>query len=82
MKNNIETPDIISLSGGNVVAGMIVQNRDMGITAEQKNDPANIRVGNIPGNGFVTVRWLVKGNGTKYTVNVASKKGGSATKSN
>lgn len=82
VKNNIEVPDMISLSGGTVVAGMLVQNRDMNITSEQKNDPANIRVENIPGHGFVTVRWLVKGNGTKYTVNVNSRKGGTAMKSN
>lgn len=81
VKNNIETPDIISLSGGSVVAGMIVTNRDMGFTSEQKIDPTNIRVGNIPGNSFVTVRWLVKGGG-KFTVNVVSKKGGQASKSN
>lgn len=81
VKNNIETPDIISLSGGTVVAGMIVTNRDLGITTEQKGDPTNIKVNNIPGNSYVTVRWLVKG-GSKFTVNVASKKGGTATKSN
>jgi hypothetical protein len=81
VKNNIETPDIISLSGGTVVAGMVVVNRDLGITTEQKGDPTNIKIGNIAGNSFVTVRWLVKG-GTKFTVNVSSKKGGTASKSN
>ena len=81
VKNNIETPDVISLTGGTVVAGMMVNNRDLGLTTEQKGDPTNIRVSNIAGNGFVTVRWLVKG-GTKFTVNVNSKKGGIATKSN
>lgn len=81
VKNNIETPDIISLSGGTVVAGMLVTNRDMNFTTEQKNDPANIRVNNIAGNSFVTVRWLVKG-GTKFTVKVSSKKGGEASRTN
>lgn len=81
VKNNIETPDIISLTGGTVIAGMTVTNRDMNFTVEQKMDPANIRVPNIAGNSFVTVRWLVKG-GSKFTVNVSSKKGGQATKSN
>ncbi len=60
---------------------MIVNNRDMDITTEQKMDPTNIKVNNIAGNSFVTVRWLVKG-GTKFTVNVSSKKGGLASKSN
>ncbi|WP_379086562.1 hypothetical protein [Pedobacter sp. UC225_65] len=53
----------------------------MDITTEQKMDPTNIKVNNIAGNSFVTVRWLVKG-GTKFTVNVSSKKGGLASKSN
>ncbi len=81
VKNNIEIPDIISLSGGTVVAGMVVTNRDMNFTVEQKLDPSNIRVSNIPGNSYITVRWLVKG-GNKFTVNVSSKKGGLASKSN
>lgn len=81
VKNNIEIPDIITLTGGNVVAGMIVNNRDLGLTTEQKGDPANIKVANIPGNSFVTVRWLVKGSG-KFTVSVSSKKGGEASKTN
>jgi hypothetical protein len=73
VKNNIEVPDLISLNGAQVVAGMIVTNRDLGITTEQQLDPANIRINNIPGNGFVTVRWLVKGSG-KVTVSVVSKR--------
>jgi hypothetical protein len=60
---------------------MVVTNRDLGITTEQELDPVNIRINNIPGNGFVTVRWLVKGAG-KVTVSVASKKGGNASKTN
>ncbi len=78
LKYNIELPNIVSLSGGTVIASMIVNNRDMNITTEQKMDPTNIKVRNIPGNGFVTVRWIVKG-GSKYTINVDSKKGGLAT---
>ena len=81
VKNNIETPDIISLSGGTVIAGMLVTNRDMNFTVEQKVDPTNLKVSNIPGNSFVTLRWLVKG-GDKFTVTVTSKKGGIASKSN
>ncbi len=81
VKNRIEVPDLIQLQGGTVVAGMVVNNRDLGITTEQKQDPANIRVENIPGYGYVTVRWLVKG-GSKYTVTVTSKKGGKASATN
>ncbi|MFC3197967.1 M14 family metallopeptidase [Parapedobacter deserti] len=78
--HKIEVPDVVSLAGGAVVAGMVVENRDLGITVEQRNDPANINVRNIPGNGIATVRWLVKG-GSKFTVTVDSKKGGIASKS-
>lgn len=81
IKNQIEMPDIISITGGTVVAGMVVLNRDMDRTVEQKMDPANLRVENIGGNSYVTVRWIVKG-GTKFTVQVVSKKGGTASKSN
>ena len=81
VKNQIELPDMITLSGGTVVAGMVVLNRDMDRTVEQKNDPTTIRVDNIGGNSYVTVRWIVKG-GSKFTVNVVSQKGGVATKSN
>lgn len=78
LKYNIEVPNIVSLTGGTVVASMIVTNKDLNITVEQKADPANIKVRNIPGYGLVTVRWIVKG-GTTYTINVDSKKGGLAT---
>lgn len=78
--NRIEVPDVVSLDGGKVVVGMVVENRDLGITTEQRNDPANIRINNVPGNGIATVRWLVKG-GTKFTVTVISRKGGTASKS-
>jgi hypothetical protein len=46
---------------------------------EQKYDPENIKVLNIPGNGTVTVRWIIQ-NGEKYQVNVDSKKGGIASR--
>lgn len=80
LKHRIEVPDVVSLTGGTVVAGMIVENRDFGVTTEQKNNPSHIKVANIPGNGNVIVRWLVKG-GSKFTVTVDSKKGGLASKS-
>jgi hypothetical protein len=79
VRNKIERPDYITLtSSGKVLAGVIVENRDLNLTTEQKNNPQTIEVGNIPGNSAVTVRWIVQGGG-KYTVNVDSKKGGVAT---
>ncbi len=79
LKYKIERPDYISLSGASVVAGMIVDNADLNITTEQKNNPETIAVRNIPGLGAVTVRWIVKGTG-KYSVTVDSKKGGVVSK--
>lgn len=79
LKYKIEVPDLVSLKGAKVIAGMIVTNRDLNITVEQKNDPENIKVPNIPGNGTVTVRWIIQ-NAEKYLVNVDSKKGGIASK--
>ncbi len=76
VKFKIERPDYITLKGANVLAGMIVDNEDMGITREQRYTPGTIEVPSIPGMGFVKVRWIVKGNAGKYTVEVDSRKGG------
>lgn len=78
--NKIEVPDVISLQGGKVLAGMIVENADFGVTKEQKLNPSQLKVSTIPGNGIVTVRWIVKG-GSDFTVSVDSKKGGKTSKS-
>ncbi|MCR6719776.1 MAG: hypothetical protein NVV59_05650 [Chitinophagaceae bacterium] len=75
LKFKIERPDWISISGPQVVAGMIVNNADLNINTEQKNNPSTIEVPNIPGLGQVKVAWIVSGN-AKYTISVDSKKGG------
>ena len=77
LKYKIERPDYIALKGPAVIAGMVVENRDLNITREQRNNPASIEVPNIPGQGAVTVRWIVQGN-AKYTISVDSRKGGYA----
>lgn len=79
LKFKIENPDIISLSGTKVLAGMIVENKDLNICTEQKTNPEAISVKNIPGLGTVTVRWIVQGSG-KYQVTVQSKKGGTVSR--
>lgn len=80
IKNKIERPDYITLNtDAKILAGMQVENRDLNITTEQKNHPQTIEVPNIPGNGSVTVKWIVQGSG-KYKVTVDSKKGGVAEK--
>lgn len=79
LKFKIERPDLITLSGVKVLAGMVVENRDLNITTEQPVNPQTIEVANIPGQGYVTVRWIVQGTG-KYTISVDSRKGGIVTK--
>jgi hypothetical protein len=75
LKFKIEKPDVIILTGAKVLAGMVVDNRDLNLNTEQKTNPAAIAVANIPGQGTVTVRWIVQGSG-KYTITVDSRKGG------
>lgn len=80
VRNKIEVPNMVTISGGQALSGMLVDNEDFGLTTEQKSaDPSTIEVRTIPGNSHVVVRWLVKG-GSKYTVSIDSKKGGSHSK--
>ncbi|MHA6279071.1 M14 family metallopeptidase [Salinimicrobium sp. CAU 1759] len=77
LKHNIERPDYISISGANVITGMIVNDEDFNKVEEQKHNPEKIKVRNIPGMESVKVRWIVSGNGN-YRINVDSAKGGTA----
>lgn len=81
LKYNITRPDYVSISGVNVIAGMIVTDADFNVTKEQKVNPAKMRVTNIPGNSVIKVRWIVKGN-SKFTITVDSAKGGLISKKN
>jgi hypothetical protein len=78
LKFKIERPDLISISGANVVAGMIVEDDDFNKVKEQVQNPESIRVDNIPGMGTIKVRWIVSGGGN-FKINVDSAKGGKAT---
>ncbi|MDO5980780.1 M14 family metallopeptidase [Flavivirga spongiicola] len=78
LKNKIERPDYISISGGKVLAGMVVNNDDFKVNTEQKIKPSIIKITNIPGNSVIKVRWIVKG-GNNYKVTVDSAKGGIVT---
>jgi len=80
VENRITRPDHVTLTGGRVVAGFIVDNPLTGDATEQQRDPATIKVRNIPGNGLVRVKWIVQGTGA-FTVTVDSEKGGVATRS-
>ncbi len=75
LEHNIERPNYITLEGGDVLAGMIVNNRDLNVASEQKVNPARMEINNIPGMGFVTVKWIVDG-GRNHRVTVDSAKGG------
>ncbi|NVK53455.1 MAG: peptidase M14 [Flavobacteriaceae bacterium] len=81
LKYNITRPDFVSIKGIKVIAGMIVTDADFNVTQEQKHNPAKMKVRNIPGNGVVKVRWIVKGS-AKFTITVDSEKGGLITKRN
>ncbi len=79
LKKEIERPNLITLDGGEVLAGMIVENRDLNVVKEQTHNPAVLEVNNIPGMGTVTVKWIVKG-GRRLSVTVDSAKGGVVSK--
>ena len=79
LKYKIESPDYISIEGATVVAGVVVENRDLNVTREQKNNPSQLEVDNIPGMSTVTVRWIISGS-KSYTIKVTSRKGGVVTR--
>jgi hypothetical protein len=78
LRYRIDPPDYVYLDGGSVIAGMIVENKDLNLTTEQKKNPQKIEIVNIPGYQRVNLKWIVKG-GSKYTVRVESVKGGRAS---
>ena len=78
LRYRIDPPDYISLDGGKVLAGMIVQNADLNLTTEQKKNPERMEINNIAGYQHLDLKWIVKG-GNKFTVSVESVKGGRAS---
>ena len=77
--NRITRPDWVTLDGGEPVAAFVVTNPLQNIATEQRRNPRRIEVGNVPGMGTVTVRWIVRGSGP-FTVTADSQKGGTARK--
>lgn len=75
LRYKIDPPDYVSIEGGTVVAGMIVEDKDLNINKEQKKNPGRLEMENIPGYGRIDVKWIVKG-GSKYKVSLESVKGG------
>jgi hypothetical protein len=78
LENRITRPNLVTLAGGRVISGFIVDNPLTGDATEQKTTPTTIRVANIPGQGIVRVKWIVQGNGP-FTVTADSQKGGVST---
>jgi hypothetical protein len=78
LKFRIDPPDYVLLEGGNVIAGMIVKNKDMNISEEQKKNPDKLEIKNIAGYERVDLKWIVK-SGSKFTIKVESVKGGRAS---
>jgi hypothetical protein len=71
----INRPDYAIISGPEVLAGMIVINKDLNITKEQPYSPDRLEIENIPGMGVAIVRWIVEGN-REIQIMVDSEKGG------
>jgi len=78
LKYKIDPPDYVFLDGGSVIAGMIVENADLNLTNEQKDNPQRMEIDNIRGYQKVDLKWIVRG-GNKFTVRVESVKGGRAS---
>jgi hypothetical protein len=78
LKYRIDPPDYVYLDGGKVIAGMVVLDKDWGLTREQKKNPRKIEVSNIEGYQHVDLKWIVK-DGSRFTVRVESVKGGRAS---
>lgn len=77
-RNKITRPDWVTLTGGKVISGGILQNRFLGIAQEQKHHPERLEIESIPGVGAVYVRWIVEGKGP-FTVTMDSEKGGKSS---
>jgi len=78
MKFRIDHPVYVSLEGGSVIAAMIVNDKLLNNTTEQKKNPKRLEIKNIAGNSQVDLRWIVKG-GSEFTVKVESEKGGNTS---
>ena len=79
IQNKITRPDWVSVKGGKVLTGAILEDRFMGIAREQKRNPEKLEVPTIPGMEAVYVRWIIEGKGP-FTVTIDAAKGGKDSK--
>jgi hypothetical protein len=62
--NRITRPNVATLEGPEVVAGMVVTNRDLNqATLERRGNGQRITAPPVPGHGRVCLRWVVRGAG-------------------
>ncbi|MCU0456810.1 MAG: M14 family metallopeptidase [Bacteroidales bacterium] len=78
MRYKIDPPVYVSLEGGNVLAGMIITDKDRNLTREQEKNPGRMEISNLAGYQSVDLKWIVKGD-ARYTIRVESVKGGRCT---
>lgn len=80
VKRHITPPDRVKIEGRGVkvIAGLWSRDRLLTAATDQKHQPGELRIPNIPGMSAVYVRWLVQGKGP-YTITVRSEKGGTAS---
>ena len=79
IQNKITRPDWISISGGKVLMGGILEDRFVGPVHEQKRNPERLEINTIRGMEAVYVRWILDGRGP-FTVTVDAAKGGKDSK--
>ena len=79
IQNKITRPDWVSVKGGKVLTGAILEDRFMGIAREQKRNPEKLGVPTVPGMEAVYVRWIIEGKGP-FTVTIDAAKGGKDSK--
>lgn len=78
LRYKIDPPVYVSIGGGNIIAGMIVTDKDLNRASEQKKNPQKMEIPVIEGYQSVDLKWIVKG-GSKYDITVESVKGGTAS---
>lgn len=78
LRFKIDPPVYVSIEGGNIIAGMIVTDKDLNRASEQKKNPQKMEIPVIEGYQSVDLKWIVKG-GSKYEITVESVKGGTAS---
>ncbi len=88
LQHGCSRPDWVSLTtatrGGasvDVIAGYLGSDMFFQTSTEQKHQPWRLSISNIPGNGAVYCRWIVRAGSGDVTVTVDSVKGGKASAS-